>query len=66
VLFQKERIYVFNFRRAFSSSYLISLHPHPTFAQALLSTTQRVVQEIDSVEYGLTDIQVRLVFFSPK
>lgn len=25
--------------------------------QALLSTTERVVQEIDSVEYGLTDIQ---------
>lgn len=25
---------------------------------ALLSTTERVVQEIDSVEYGLTDIQV--------
>lgn len=25
--------------------------------EALLSTTDRVVQEIDSVEYGLTDIQ---------
>jgi hypothetical protein len=27
--------------------------------QALLGTTDRVVQEVDSVEYGLTDIQVR-------
>ena len=26
--------------------------------QSLLKTTERVVQEIDSVEYGLTDIQV--------
>ena len=26
--------------------------------QSLLATTDRVVQEIDSVEYGLTDIQV--------
>ena len=25
--------------------------------QSLLKTTERVVQEIDSVEYGLTDIQ---------
>lgn len=25
--------------------------------QGLLKTTDRVVQEIDSVEYGLTDIQ---------
>ena len=25
--------------------------------QELLKTTERVVQEIDSVEYGLTDIQ---------
>eukprot|EP00976_Prorocentrum_cordatum_P094367 1189756-Prorocentrum_minimum.AAC.2 len=29
----------------------------PEVLQSLLSTTQRVVQEIDSVEYGLTDIQ---------
>lgn len=29
-------------------------HPRP---QELLSTTDRVVQQIDSVEYGLTDIQ---------
>lgn len=29
----------------------------PEVLQALLSTTQRVVQEVDSVEYGLTDIQ---------
>ena len=28
--------------------------------QSLLKTTERVVQEIDSVEYGLTDIQVDL------
>lgn len=27
--------------------------------EELLATTDRVVQEIDSVEYGLTDIQVR-------
>jgi cobalamin biosynthesis Mg chelatase CobN len=29
----------------------------PEVLQSLLSTTQRVVQEVDSVEYGLTDIQ---------
>ena len=29
----------------------------PEVLQALLATTDRVVQEIDSVEYGLTDIQ---------
>ena len=29
----------------------------PEVLEALLSTTDRVVQEIDSVEYGLTDIQ---------
>lgn len=29
----------------------------PELLQALLETTDRVVQEIDSVEYGLTDIQ---------
>ena len=29
----------------------------PEVLQALLRTTERVVQEIDSVEYGLTDIQ---------
>ncbi|KAL3147924.1 Magnesium chelatase, variant 2 [Trebouxia sp. C0010 RCD-2024] len=29
----------------------------PELLEALLSTTDRVVQEIDSVEYGLTDIQ---------
>ncbi len=32
--------------------------------QSLLKTTERVVQEIDSVEYGLTDIQVHLSFLS--
>ena len=30
----------------------------PEVLQALLGTTERIVQEIDSVEYGLTDIQV--------
>ena len=30
----------------------------PEVLQSLLATTDRVVQEIDSVEYGLTDIQV--------
>jgi hypothetical protein len=30
----------------------------PEVLQALLGTTDRVVQEVDSVEYGLTDIQV--------
>ena len=30
----------------------------PEVLQSLLQTTERVVQEIDSVEYGLTDIQV--------
>ena len=29
----------------------------PEVLQGLLKTTERVVQEIDSVEYGLTDIQ---------
>lgn len=29
----------------------------PEVLQELLSTTQRIVQEVDSVEYGLTDIQ---------
>ena len=29
----------------------------PEILQALLRTTERVVQEVDSVEYGLTDIQ---------
>ena len=32
----------------------------PEVLQALLGTTERVVQEIDSVEYGLTDIQVEI------
>ena len=32
--------------------------------QSLLQTTERVVQEIDSVEYGLTDIQVDSVMTS--
>ena len=32
----------------------------PEVLQSLLKTTERVVQEIDSVEYGLTDIQVHL------
>lgn len=31
----------------------------PEVLNKLLATTERVVQEIDSVEYGLTDIQVR-------
>ncbi len=31
----------------------------PEVLQSLLATTQRVVQQIDSVEYGLTDIQAR-------
>ena len=29
----------------------------PEVLEGLLKTTERVVQEIDSVEYGLTDIQ---------
>ncbi len=31
----------------------------PEVLQALLASTDRVVQEVDSVEYGLTDIQVQ-------
>lgn len=31
----------------------------PEVLRALLSTTERVVQQVDSVEYGLTDIQAR-------
>ncbi len=33
----------------------------PEVLQSLLKTTDRVVQEIDSVEYGLTDIQALLL-----
>jgi magnesium chelatase subunit H len=29
----------------------------PELLQSLLQSTERIVQEIDSVEYGLTDIQ---------
>lgn len=32
----------------------------PQVLDKLLATTERVVQEIDSVEYGLTDIQGKL------
>jgi hypothetical protein len=32
----------------------------PEVLQSLLGSCERVVQEIDSVEYGLTDIQVGL------
>ncbi len=31
----------------------------PEVLQGLLETCERVVQQVDSVEYGLTDIQVR-------
>ncbi len=31
----------------------------PEVLKSLLSTTSRIVQQIDSVEYGMTDIQVR-------
>lgn len=37
----------------------------PEVLQALLKTTDRIVQEIDSVEYGLTDIQVSTRTISP-
>ena len=37
----------------------------PEVLQALLGTTDRVVQEVDSVEYGLTDIQVRVCSCEP-
>lgn len=33
----------------------------PEVLQQLLGTCERVVQEVDSVEYGLTDIQVGLL-----
>ena len=36
----------------------------PEVLQSLLQTTERVVQEIDSVEYGLTDIQVGQIMAS--
>ena len=36
----------------------------PEVLQSLLKTTDRVVQEIDSVEYGLTDIQASHNFFA--
>ncbi len=35
----------------------------PEVLRALLGTTERVVQQVDSVEYGLTDIQVGEVGF---
>jgi cobalamin biosynthesis Mg chelatase CobN len=45
----------------------ISGTARPKVLEKLLNTTERIVQEIDSVEYGLTDIQVsekyqRLIF----
>jgi magnesium chelatase subunit H len=38
----------------------------PAVLDKLLASTERVVQEIDSVEYGLTDIQGRFIFCSRK
>lgn len=40
-----------------NTNFLIHLHLFQVLKE-LLSTTERVVQEVDSVEYGLTDIQV--------
>jgi magnesium chelatase subunit H len=38
----------------------------PAVLDKLLASTERVVQEIDSVEYGLTDIQGRFILCSGK
>ena len=53
--------------RGFAHPYIPALPPYhsgergrarPEVLQGLLGTCERVVQEVDSVEYGLTDIQV--------
>ncbi len=44
-------------RNAFSYGRQDKGQSRPQVLQSLLKTTDRVVQEIDSVEYGLTDIQ---------
>jgi magnesium chelatase subunit H len=49
---------VFSYGRNEGSGSGISGNARPKVLEKLLSTTERVVQEIDSVEYGLTDIQV--------
>lgn len=44
-------------RNAFSYGRQDKGQARPEILQALLKTTDRIVQQIDSVEYGLTDIQ---------
>lgn len=44
-------------RNAFSYGRSDRGNARPEVLQSLLKTTQRIVQEIDSVEYGITDIQ---------
>ena len=52
---------VFSYGRNEGSGSGNSGTARPKVLEKLLTTTERVVQEIDSVEYGLTDIQVRNV-----
>jgi len=48
---------VFSYGRSEGSGEGISGTARPEVLDKLLTTTERIVQEIDSVEYGLTDIQ---------
>lgn len=48
---------VFSYGRDEGSGEGISGTARPEILDKLLATTERIVQEIDSVEYGLTDIQ---------
>ena len=50
---------LFSYGRNEGSGSGISGTARPKVLEKLLSTTERIVQEIDSIEYGLTDIQVR-------
>ena len=50
---------VFSYGRGEGSGKGISGTARPEVLDKLLTTTERIVQEIDSVEYGLTDIQGR-------
>ena len=52
---------VFSYGRNEGSGKGKSGTARPDVLEKLLTTTERIVQEIDSVEYGLTDIQGRLM-----
>ena len=52
---------VFSYGRNEGTGGGISGTARPDVLEKLLTTTERIVQEIDSVEYGLTDIQGRFL-----